>query len=94
MSRSASAVSIYREHRSRVILIPYRSIEYTLCHQIQLLHQQRLVLCPSKVKGLGGHELGNAMFSKDSLVRQLGDSVKTAVLESRKAGLYDYRESQ
>lgn len=86
MSKSASAVSVYREQPSRSKC--YQPDKHTLCHQIQLLHQQRLVLCPGKVKCLGRHELGNAMLSEDSLVCQLRYPMETAVLGSGKAGLY------
>lgn len=56
----------------------------TLCHQIQLLYQERLILCPSKIEGLGGHELGNAIFFKLAFIRQLRHSMETAELRARK----------
>lgn len=58
----------------------------TLCQEVELLHQQGLILCPGKVKPLRGQQLGNSILLEVRIVRQLRYSVEASSLESWQAG--------
>lgn len=65
---------------------PAGQVGLTLCQQVELVHEEGLVLGPGKVEGLGRHELRHTVLLVVGVMLQLGDTVEATGLEAEGGG--------
>lgn len=60
----------------------------TLCQQVELVHEESLILGPGEVESLGRHELRNTILLVIGVMLQLRDAVQGAGLEAQGGGRF------
>ena len=58
----------------------------TLCQQVELVHEESLILGPGEVESLGRHKLRNTLLLVIGVMLQLRDAVKGTGLEAQGGG--------
>ena len=58
----------------------------TLCQQVELVHEESLILGPGEVESLGRHKLRNTLLLVIGVMLQLRDAVQGTGLEAQGGG--------